>query len=67
MSPYDTLSKSNTFSIEIASLLKKCLFKDKIGLDESNFKRGDFDEEVRNIFCEWDSQRMNREDATPLV
>ena len=41
--------------------------RDKIGLDESNFKRGDFDEEVRNIFCEWDSQRLNREDATPLA
>ena len=40
--------------------------KDKIGLDESEFKRAEFDEEVRRIFCGHDNQTSNHEDASSL-
>ena len=51
----------------------KCLFLflkiniiDKIGLGESEFKRAEFDEEVRRIFCGRDNQTSNHEDASFL-
>lgn len=41
--------------------------RDKIGLDGSEFKRAEFDEEVHHIFGGWDSQTVNHEDAKSLA
>ena len=40
--------------------------KEYIGLDGSEFKRAEFDEEVRRIFSGWSSRTLKHEDASSL-
>lgn len=39
--------------------------RNRVGLGESDFKRAEFDEEVRRLFSGWDSRTLKHEDANP--